>query len=159
MSSLELNAIVQLLIATALGASVGIERSIAGKRAGMRTYALVALGSCLLTVVSLIVSNSYIGLTSFDPLRVAAAIVMGIGFIGTGVVVFKGENLIGLTTAAGLWLAAGLGIAVGFRLYVLALAATVLAIIIFKGFIPFERMLDAMFRNKPDNQFRSESEG
>ena len=159
MSPLELHAIVQLLIATALGASIGIERSIAGKRAGMRTYALVALGSCLLTVVSLIVSNSYIGLTSFDPLRVAAAIVMGIGFIGTGVVVFKGDNLIGLTTAAGLWVAAGLGIAVGFRLYGIALAAAVFAIIIFKGFIPFERMLDVMFKNKSKDQVSIESEG
>ena len=158
MSPLELNAIVQLIIATALGAAIGIERSIAGKRAGMRTYALVALGACLLTVVSLIVSNSYIGLTNFDPLRVAASIVMGIGFIGTGLVVFKGDNLIGLTTAAGLWVAAGLGIAVGFRLYVIALAATVFAIIIFKGFIVFEKMIDVMFKNKQKEQFTVESE-
>jgi len=151
MAPVEFQAVIQLIIATALGASIGIERSIAGKRAGLRTYALVALGSCLLTVTGLIISNSYIGLTNFDPLRIAAAIIMGIGFIGTGVVVFKGENLIGLTTAAGLWVASALGIAVGFKLYALALTATILTIMILTLFIPIEKAISRIFRRKEDD--------
>jgi putative Mg2+ transporter-C (MgtC) family protein len=158
MSPIELQAVYQLGIATFLGAVLGLERSIAGKRAGMRTYALVAMGACLMTTTSLIVSNSYIGLTSFDPLRVAAAIVMGIGFIGTGVVVFKGNNLIGLTTAAGLWVAAGLGIAVGFRLYTVAVAAAVLTLVIFWLFIGVENAVEKLFGRQPREDVRIEAE-
>lgn len=158
MPPIEIQAIYQLVIATVLGASIGIERSVAGKRAGMRTYALVALGSCLLVVTSHIVSNGYIGITSFDPMRVAAGIVMGIGFIGTGVVVQKGSELVGLTTAAGLWVAAALGIAVGFGLYTLAVVSTVLILIIFKLFIGVENFIDKAFRQSDREDLRVESE-
>ncbi len=121
----------QLTLATLLGMGLGVERSIAGKTAGMRTYALVSLGSCLFTVTSVLVSTAYIGTVDFDPLRVAAGIITGIGFIGAGVIIFRENTPRGLTTAAGLWVVSGIGIAVGFGLYALAIFSTLLALSVF----------------------------
>ena len=147
MSGVEATAVIQLIVASALGGLIGLERSVFGKQAGMRTYALVALASCVLTVMSVLVSSSYIGLTSFDPLRVAAAIVMGIGFIGTGIVVHReGSNPMGVTTTAGIWVAAAIGISVGFRLYILAIATAILTLIIFTAFSRVERAIQNKVR-------------
>ncbi len=121
----------QLALATLLGMGLGVERSIAGKTAGMRTYALVSLGSCLFTVTSVLVSTAYMGVVDFDPLRIAAGIVTGIGFIGAGVIIFRENTPRGLTTAAGLWVVSGIGIAVGFGLYGLAVFTTLLALSVF----------------------------
>ena len=121
----------QLALATLLGMGLGVERSIAGKTAGMRTYALVSLGSCLFTVTSILVSAAYIGVVDVDPLRIAAGIVTGIGFIGAGVIIFRENTPRGLTTAAGLWVVSGIGVAVGFGLYGLAVFTTLLALLVF----------------------------
>ena len=72
-----MSAVWQILLAALLGALIGVERSIAGKNAGMRTYALVAMGSCLLTALSVLVAPRYLGIGDVDPFRIAAAIVMG----------------------------------------------------------------------------------
>jgi len=122
---------VQLLVAMLLGMMVGTERSIAGKTAGMRTYALVSMGSALFVIVSVSVTAAYLGVVNFDPLRVAAATVTGIGFIGAGIIIFRETTLRGLTTAAGLWVSAGIGIAVGFRLYFIAVFAALLTLFVF----------------------------
>lgn len=122
---------VQMAIAACLGLVLGTERTISGKMAGMRTFALVSLGSCLLIITSITITQQYIGLVSFDPMRLAAGIVQGIGFIGAGLILFKENALRGLTTAAGLWIACGVGIAVGFQLYAVALFATVLTLFVF----------------------------
>lgn len=121
----------QLILATLLGMGLGVERSIAGKTAGMRTYALVSLGACLFTVTSVLVSTAYIGTVDFDPLRIAAGIVTGIGFIGAGVIIFRENTQKGLTTAAGLWTVSGIGVAVGFGLYSIAVFTTLLALSVF----------------------------
>lgn len=121
----------QLALATLLGMGLGVERSIAGKTAGMRTYALVSLGSCLFTVTSILVSAAYMGVVDVDPLRIAAGIVTGIGFIGAGVIIFRENTPRGLTTAAGLWVVSGIGVAVGFGLYGLAVFTTLLALLVF----------------------------
>lgn len=131
LSIADLTVFFQLALATLLGMALGVERSIAGKTAGMRTYALVALGSCLFTVTSVLVSSAYIGVVNFDPLRVAAGIITGIGFIGAGIIIFRENTPKGLTTAAGLWVVSGIGIAVGFGLYALSIFATLLALSIF----------------------------
>jgi putative Mg2+ transporter-C (MgtC) family protein len=122
---------IQMAIAAGLGLALGAERTIAGKVAGMRTFALVSLGSCLFIITSVVVTQQYIGLVSFDPMRVAAGIISGIGFIGAGLILFKENALRGLTTAAGLWIASGVGIAVGFQLYAVATFATVLTLFVF----------------------------
>jgi len=96
----------KLILAAILGVMIGTERAVAGKRAGTRTFALVALGACLLTIISSNVTSQYLGIVNFDPMRVTAGIVTGIGFIGAGMIVFREHLLRGLTTAAGLWVAA-----------------------------------------------------
>jgi len=122
----------QLSLALLLGLLLGTERSVvAGKRAGSRTFALVALGSCLFTVTGIQVTHSYLGLINFDPMRIAAAIITGIGFIGAGIIIFRGDELKGLTTAAGLWVSSGIGIATAFGLYAIAIFSTLLALLAF----------------------------
>lgn len=122
----------QLLLAAFLGMLLGTERSvIADKRAGTRTYALVSLGACLFSIISVKVTSDYLGLINFDPMRVAAGIITGIGFLGAGLIIFKDNTLQGLTTAAGLWVSAGVGIAVAYSLYAIAVFTTVLTLVIF----------------------------
>lgn len=148
MSGAELQAIVEVSIAALLGAFIGIERSLAGKIAGMRTYALVSMGSCLLTVVSILVTSRYIGVTMFDPLRVTAGIVMGIGFIGSGLLGKNENQPTGLTTSAGVWVAAAVGIAVAFGYHALAIATTIFTILIFGGFSKIEEGMEKRFGKK-----------
>lgn len=137
----ELGVALALVIAAVLGALLGLERSLAGKQAGMRTYALVALGSALFTAVGVLASARY-GLFggAIDPLRVAASVVVGIGFIGAGLAALRGEHA-ELTTAAGIWLAAGVGMACGLGLYFIALASTLLGVTIFSLFLKVENAL------------------
>ncbi len=125
--------LIRLVVAMLLGGLVGVERTLAGKTAGMRTYALVAMGSALFVLVSQIVSAQFIGLTNYDPLRVAAQILVGIGFIGAGLVFHNHDDMrtSGLTSAAGLWVAAGIGMAAGFNLFILALISALLTLLIF----------------------------
>ena len=123
----------RLVVALLLGGLVGIERTLAGKTAGMRTYALVAMGSALFVLISQIVSAEFVNLTNFDPLRMASQILVGIGFIGAGLVFHNNKDMktSGLTSAAGLWVAAGVGMACGFHLYSLALITALLTLLIF----------------------------
>lgn len=122
---------VQLILAMVLGLLLGAERSMAGKTAGMRTYALVSVGSCLFITISVIVTAQYAGLMNFDPLRVTAGIVTGIGFLGAGLIIVHDKQAKGLTTAAGLWMSAGIGVAVGFGLYAIAVFTTLLTLFVF----------------------------
>ncbi|OGG45585.1 hypothetical protein A2673_01070 [Candidatus Kaiserbacteria bacterium RIFCSPHIGHO2_01_FULL_50_13] len=124
----------KLLLAAFLGALVGTERGVVARQAaGTRTFGLVSLGACLLILTSSYVDITYMGYTQFDPTRVAAAIVQGIGFIGAGIMIFRGSTVHGITTAAGLWVAAALGIAVGFGLYAIAIFTTVIMLIVLFG--------------------------
>ncbi|MFA6797544.1 MAG: MgtC/SapB family protein [Candidatus Paceibacterota bacterium] len=121
--------IIRLAIAVGLGALIGLERTLAGKTAGLRTYAMVSLGSSLFVIISQIVSSNMNG--SFDPLRMASQVIAGIGFIGAGLVIFKDRKITGITTAAGLWVSAGVGMASGFGLYSVSITATVFVMLIF----------------------------
>jgi len=128
--------IIQLILATVLGALIGLEREIKRKEAGLQTYSLVALGTCLFTLISIELFNSFLGKTgaSLDLLRIIQAIAIGIGFIGAGVIFRQSSGVIGLTTAAGLWATAAIGIAVGVKLYFLAIFTTFLSLFILAGF-------------------------
>ncbi len=135
----------RLLIAAILGTLLGLERSIAGKHAGMRTYALVSLGSCLFVVMGTIASLELGGLFSgLNPLQIASSVVLGIGFIGAGLTAFRGERP-ELTTATGTWVAAGIGMACGFGSYIIAFAATVIAILIFSTLLKLENFIRARY--------------
>lgn len=121
----------QLFLALLLGGIIGIEREILGKAAGLRTYALVSMGAALFTIVSRLAFDPYIGITNFDPARIPAQIIVGIGFLGAGLIFHHGMKVEGLTTAAGLWVAAGIGMAAGTGLYFVAAAASLLTLFIF----------------------------
>ncbi len=128
----EIDLIIRLSVAVLCGIIVGAERSRVGKRAGMRTYALVSLGAALFTIISLAVSTQFANVSVIDPLRVASQIVVGIGFLGAGVIFVERQMLTGLTTAAGMWVVAAIGTACGFGLYTIALYVTFLALFIFE---------------------------
>ena len=138
----QLEVLFQLLAAMLLGMVMGAERSIAQKTAGMRTYALVAMGSALFVIISSLVASAFLGLVDFDPLRVTAAIIVGIGFIGAGVIIFRETTLQGLTTAAGMWVAAGVGVAVGFKLYLIAIFASMLTLFAFTAMWMIENFVE-----------------
>jgi len=121
----------RVFVAMALGAFLGIERVIARKTAGIRTYSLVAIGSALFTVISVEITKGFVDVTNFDPLRVASQVVVGLGFLGAGIIIFQGKHVSGLTTAAGLWVSGAIGVACGFALYPLAVFVTVLTLFVF----------------------------
>lgn len=122
---------IRITVAMVLGIILGTERIMARKTAGMRTYGLVSMGAAVFVILSMVMAEFYIGRTSLDPLRVMSQIIVGIGFIGAGLIIFKGDRISGLTTAAGLWVAAGIGMASGYGLYSIAVFVTVLTLFAF----------------------------
>jgi len=126
-----LEILARLLIATVLGLILGIERTMAHKTAGMRTYSLVSMAAASFVIISEIVARQYSGFSSFDPLRMASQVIVGVGFLGAGLIIFKESKVRGLTTAAGLWIAAGIGIASGYGIYSVAVFITILALVVF----------------------------
>lgn len=124
----------KLALAMLLGGIIGTERAvIARQAAGTRTFGLVALGACLFVISGNYVNAAFLGVVNFDPGRMAAAVVQGIGFLGAGLIIFRGESLHGVTTAAGLWITAAIGVAVGFGMYPVAAFTTLLTLIMFTG--------------------------
>ena len=113
-----------------LGLLVGAERLVVHKDAGMKTHALVALGSAVFMLVSEGMVAQYANLPGLSPTMIPAQIVVGIGFLGAGSIMLYGSRLRGLTTAGGLWVTAGIGMAAGFGLYSLAIIVTVLILLI-----------------------------
>ena len=139
---------ISLVAATLLGALLGLERSIAGKHAGMRTYALVSLGSCLFVLMGTIASEALLPMFGgVNPLQIAGSIVIGIGFIGAGLAAMRTEDHVELTTASGIWVVAGVGMACGFELYGLAVTSTVLGVLIFSVFSRIEHNIRIRFGN------------
>lgn len=102
-------AIINSVIAAAIGIGMGIERAFYNKTASIRTFSLISLGSCVFTILSM----SHIGPMS-DPARIAAQIVSGVGFLGGGVILKNDNKIEGITTAAMIWFAAAIGMMCGF---------------------------------------------
>ena len=127
-----LDILIKLSIAMLFGMVIGAERIIAHKTAGMRTYALVSMGAALFVMVGDMSVTLYSGLSAYTPGVITAAVISGIGFLGTGLMIWKDKtHLSGLTTATGLWISAGIGVAVGFGFYSVGLIATILTLFIF----------------------------
>ena len=101
---------IRLIVATAIGAIIGIERELHGISAGMRTHALVCLGATMFTLVSIQIS---IIDSRVDIARVAAGVVTGVGFLGAGAIFFDKKGAHGFTTAANIWVMAALGMMIG----------------------------------------------
>lgn len=123
--------VIRLFIALFLGMIIGTERVWAHKTAGMRTYALVSMGSALFVIISNEMVKYYTGFSGLNPLMIVSQIVVGVGFIGAGLIFTKDSKMMGLTTATGLWVSAGIGMAAGFKLFNIAIIATVLTLFIF----------------------------
>jgi putative Mg2+ transporter-C (MgtC) family protein len=123
--------LLRVVVAAALGGAIGLERELDEKAAGLRTHMLVSVGSALFTVVGAYGFREFLGGggVSFDPSRVAAQIVTGIGFLGAGVIFRQGFTIRGLTTAASLWLVAAIGMAAGAGFWKGAVIATGAAIV------------------------------
>lgn len=133
--------VARLLLAAAMGSVIGFERERLLWAAGLRTHMLVCVGACLAMLVSAYGFSEVLDQknVSFDPSRVASQVISGIGFLGAGTILLRGEAVKGLTTAASLWAAAAIGLAVGGGLYVPAAAATILVIAILAGVKPLEK--------------------
>lgn len=119
-------------VAAGAGALVGLERESMGQLAGMRTHALVAVGACLFTLIGAFGFPEHGRGPNVDPMRVAAQVVSGIGFIGAGAIIRDRGSIRGVTTAAALWASAALGMAAGAKLFdaaTVGLAAIILALI------------------------------
>ncbi len=122
-SDLEMS--IRLLVAALCGAGVGYQREHANKAAGFRTHILVALGSALFTEVSLFGFGDHA-----DPARVAAQVVVGIGFIGAGAILHSRAAVTGLTTAASIWVTAAVGMSAGVGMYFVTLLTTAIVLVV-----------------------------
>lgn len=128
---------IRLMLAALFGAVIGLERGRQRRAAGLRTHTLVCLGSALTATLGIFASTtlaSLLNISVSDPLRVSAQVISGIGFLGVGSIMIKGRfQIVGLTTAAGLWVTAAIGISIGAGFYegaFIALAVTVFTILV-----------------------------
>lgn len=140
--------ILGLLLSAFVGAIIGLEREYRRKAAGLRTYSLVCFGAALFTILGAESFGSFyreagaIGVNpSFDPSRVVAAVVMGVGFLGAGLIMHRDSHVEGLTTAAGLWITAAIGATIGSGFYFIGTFAGFLAIGILSGLRVVEEKL------------------
>jgi putative Mg2+ transporter-C (MgtC) family protein len=123
----ESNALLLLVVATLCGAATGLERELANKAAGLRTNILICVGSTLFTLASFYSWQLAGSPPTIDPARIAANIVTGVGFIGAGVILTKGPQITGITTAATIWLVAAIGMVIGLGLPLLGLLVAAFA--------------------------------
>lgn len=150
----ELELILRLALAAVLGAVIGFEREWRDRTAGLRTHMLVCLGSAVFTIVSAYgFSEWYSSIPAderstvvSDPTRIAAQIVTGIGFLGAGAIFRSDDGVRGLTTAASLWMMAAIGLASGAGYYELAVASTVLMLLILVALRQVSGRIKAMNR-------------
>lgn len=145
----QLEIVSRLVLAAALGSVIGIERERLSWAAGLRTHMLVCVGATLVMIVSAFGFSDILGMpnVTLDPSRVAAQVVSGIGFLGAGSILLRGEIVRGLTTAASVWVVAGVGLAVGGGMYTAAIAATAIVLLILAGLKPLERRYFTARRN------------
>jgi len=126
-------ALLRLLIAAGLGGAIGLERELRDHEAGFRTHLIVSLGACVFTLVSAYGWGDWTFSNAsgvvYDPTRIAAQIVTGIGFLGAGAIIVRGISVRGLTTAATLWVVAAIGMATATGYYAVAVGAAALVLI------------------------------
>ena len=136
--------ILKLVVAALLGGMIGLERELKHKPAGLRTNMFICFGSAMFTLLSMRYSHSTSG-ANFDPSRITAQIIPGIGFIGAGAILHSGATVSGITTAATLFVVASVGMAVGGGEYLSAMFATLVILVALTLLGKFE----ARFNFKP----------
>jgi len=148
----------RLLLASLFGGLIGFEREIQGRAAGLRTHILVCMGSALIMLCSIYSCQIDSAVGSYDPSRIAAGVVTGLGFLGGGTILRYGASVKGLTTAASLWTVGGIGLAVGSGFYSAASIATAIVLITLAFVSKFERKLSAkgLFKKARDEESEEE---
>lgn len=138
----------RILLAAAFGGLIGLEREFSDQPAGFRTHILVSLGAALFTLLGAYALASFEGVegVQFDPTRVAAQVVTGIGFLGAGAIIQRGVNVRGLTTAAAMWVTAAIGTAVGIGYLMGAAITTAVTIVSLVLLKQIERSLLSRFK-------------
>ncbi|MDE5924638.1 MAG: MgtC/SapB family protein, partial [Muribaculaceae bacterium] len=132
------NSLFRMVLSMMLGVVIGAERKRKGQIAGIRTFALITMGSCLAMLLSIYVPQEYLGLKNGDPGRIAAQVITGIGFLGGGAMIRAKGSVKGLTTAAGIWISAIIGMAVGIGMYVVSIGSTLLILVVLVMFDWYE---------------------
>jgi putative Mg2+ transporter-C (MgtC) family protein len=125
----EPEAILRIAMAAAFGALIGLDREARHKPAGLRTYSIVAMGSAFFSLVGLVTFGE-----NDAGARIAAQVVTGVGFLGAGTILHYRGNVVGLTTAAGIWGAAAIGMGFGFGLYFLSIGGAIVMLAILRIF-------------------------
>jgi len=148
---LEAELAVRLLVALVLGSIIGLEREYHKHPAGLRTMAMVSVGSCLFTLLGAEVGNK-----NTDPTRIAAQVVTGVGFLGAGAILRHGFSIHGLTTAASIWVVAAIGMAVGFGLYVLP---TICAVMVAVALVSIRVVEAKVFGKETEARIAEQEEG
>jgi putative Mg2+ transporter-C (MgtC) family protein len=153
---------IRLVLAVAVGASIGLERTFRGRPAGFRTHAIVCLSTALLMLVTVYQSSwfpdSGNSQATIDPTRMAQGIMTGIGFLGAGTIMKDGLSVQGLTTAASIWITAAIGILIGIGFYLPALLCTALTLGALSTFrwleerVPVQLMAHLMLRFAQDSR-------
>jgi putative Mg2+ transporter-C (MgtC) family protein len=134
--------VIKILLSLLIGSMIGAEREFRNKSAGFRTIILITLGSTLFTILSY-----HVG-AGIAPERIASNIVVGIGFLGAGVI-FKTENRVnGLTTASTIWIAAALGMGIGSGYYAISFIVTALVLFVLYGFVLMEKYIDSIHQSR-----------
>jgi putative Mg2+ transporter-C (MgtC) family protein len=137
----QVTAILRIALAGLVAGLIGLERELAGKAAGIRTYGLVGVGAAMFTVAAIY------GFGSLDyASRIVGGVITGIGFLGAGAILHTRVHIIGLTTAAGLWVAAGVGLAIGSGLYVVGVGAGLVLFVLLQFAAPEEFIRDRRMR-------------
>ena len=121
--------LISIILAALLGAGIGLERELNGKAAGLRTNLLICLGAAVFTIISREMATGPEGSVT----RIAAQIVTGVGFLGAGAIIQDRRGVHGLTTAASIWLVASIGMACGGQFYILAIVASLIAVLALIG--------------------------
>ncbi len=150
LQSLSWDAATKITVAAVLGAIVGLERERGGHPAGLRTNMMIAISSCLFTLLSIEAFPSE-GSTR-DTARVAAQIVTGVGFLGAGVVLQTRKHIRGLTTAATIWLVAAIGMAVGAGAYFIAIFTTILSTVLLILLAPISERLEQRAQEREEEE-------
>lgn len=136
----------KLLLAMVLGLVLGLERVYAHKTAGMRTYALVSVASAAFILISLFIGENFIQFTDgFNPGFMAGHIIVGIGFLGAGLIMHKNGHIENLTTAAGIWACAAIGMMIGFGMIKEALFTSIIIFFVLGVFSLIERAIRLAF--------------
>jgi putative Mg2+ transporter-C (MgtC) family protein len=140
--------LISIILAALLGAGIGLERELSGKAAGLRTNLLICLGAAVFTIISREMATGAEGSVT----RIAAQIVSGVGFLGAGAIIQDRRGVHGLTTAATIWLVASIGMACGGQFYVLAIVASLIAVLALIGLRKLSKHLERYVKkNKPQS--------